>query len=61
MDDATGNKLGDALERFQLEQLLRATAVEFEPALVFDGARDGYVFKLGPRGNGYYLDAQWKR
>jgi hypothetical protein len=58
---ATENGLGDALERFQLEQLLRATAVEFEPALVFDGARDGYVFKLGPRGNGYYLDALWKR
>ena len=30
-------------------------------APVFDGARDGYIFKRGPRGNGYYLDAQRKQ
>jgi hypothetical protein len=54
----TPERLGDALERVQLEQLLAATAAEFERTVNFDGARDGYVFKLGPKGAGYYLDEQ---
>lgn len=28
----------------------------FEAAAQFSGARDGYVFRKGPRGTGYYLD-----
>ena len=35
-----------------------ATAKKFVQSMAFDGARDGYIFKLGPQGTGYYLDAQ---
>merc|ERR1719356_1842998 len=30
----------------------------FEPASSFQGARPGFVFKMGPRGLGYYRDAK---
>jgi len=28
----------------------------FVPSEAFNGARTGYVYKMGPRGLGYYLD-----
>lgn len=36
--------------------LSSGTKKEFVPSLNFDGARPGYVFKLGAQGTGYYLD-----
>lgn len=36
--------------------LSSSTKKDFVPSLNFDGARAGYVFKLGAQGTGYYLD-----
>lgn len=30
---------------------------DFQPSQRFTGSRPGYVFKLGPKGQGYYKDA----
>lgn len=37
-----------------------ALAADFEPAATFRGAKEGYVFTRGPRGQGYYREKRTK-
>ena len=43
-------------EETPVRALSSSTKKDFVPSLNFDGARAGYVFKLGAQGTGYYLD-----
>lgn len=43
----------------QAQQVQQAEQPMYLPAMQFGGAREGYVFKTGPSGLGYYLDRPW--
>ena len=45
-----------APEQGPVRVLSSSAKKEFVPSVHFDGARAGYVFKLGAQGTGYYLD-----
>ena len=50
------NKEKKVVEGYSTNPVKKLNFVEFEPSDTFKGHKNGYVFKKGNRGLGYYLD-----
>jgi hypothetical protein len=46
----------DNRRNFAINLQYNQAGCDFEPALAFEGSREGMVFKMGPKGLGYYTD-----
>jgi len=50
------NKEKEVVEGYSINPEKKLNFAEFEPSDTFKGHKNGYVFKKGNRGLGYYLD-----